>query len=218
MLFRSDSSVNGVQNTTVSAQVPITVRRNNPIIDDSAFILQAYADVANTTSVNSFILDSLDAQLSSKVLTRAELVSNLTSETGFVAPVNLLAAYYTIMGQWPTPTNYNNLIGTARSSLANAIGSILSSAEYIAKYPEHVAPTVVLLNNPSSLIPAATFLNRIWLNSGRGGTPTALDLVQFMNNDTANVALGISRGYNPVGLNTAISEDRKSTRLNSSHT
>jgi hypothetical protein len=202
----TDSSVNGVQNTTVSAQVPITVRRNNPIIDDSAFILQAYADVANNTSVNSFILDSLDAQLSSKVLTRAELVSNLTTETGFVAPVNLLAAYYTIMGQWPTPTNYNNLIGTARGSLANAIGSILSSAEYIAKYPEHVAPTVALLNNPTSLIPAATFLNRIWQNSGRGGSPTSLDLVQFMNNDTANVALGISRGYNPAGLNTAISE------------
>ena len=202
----TDSSVNGVQNTTVSAQVPITVRRNNPIIDDSAFILQAYADVANNTSVNSFILDTLDAQLSSKALTRADLITNLTSETGFVAPVNLLAAYYTIMGQWPTPTNYNNLIGTARGSLANAIGSILASAEYIAKYPEHVAPSVTLLNNPTSLIPAATFLNRIWQNSGRGGAPTSLDLVQFMNNDTANVSLNIARGYNSAGLNTAVAE------------
>lgn len=202
----TDSAVNGVSNTTLSAQVPVTVRRNNPIIDDSAFILQAYADVANNTSVNSFILDTLDAQLSSKTLTRADLISNLTAETGFVAPVNLLAAYYTIMGQWPTPTNYNNLIGTARGSLANAIGSIISSAEYIAKYPEHVAPSVTLLNNPASLIPATTFLNRIWQNSGRGGSPTSLDLVQFMNNDTANVSLGIARGYNPAGLNTAISE------------
>ncbi|MDP3208925.1 MAG: Ig-like domain-containing protein, partial [Rhodoglobus sp.] len=34
--------------TTVAATVPVTVRRNNPVLEDAAFILQTYQDIANT--------------------------------------------------------------------------------------------------------------------------------------------------------------------------
>lgn len=189
--------------TRVADTVRITVRRNNPILEDAAFIVQTYLDIANTASanINPLVFDDLDARLAAGTLTRAELVESLTTESGFTAPVNLLATYYVLMGQWPTPANYNALIGTARGSLANAVGAILSSNEYFAKYG--VVPTVQLLNSPTSLIPADTFINRLWQAAGLG-TPSALANLQFRSNNTLTATLG--RGYGPIGLNQAIAE------------
>lgn len=188
-------------NTVVSPTVQVVVRRNNPVLEDAAFILQTYQDIANTTTINPIVFANLDASLSGGTTTRADVVASLVGENGFVAPVNLLAAYRILMGQWPTPQNYTTLLATARGSLANAMGSILSSNEYFAKYG--TVPTVALLNNPSSSIPAQTFLNRLYQNAGLG-SPSALQVVQFMSNDTASPVLG--RGYNVAGLNTALSE------------
>jgi hypothetical protein len=191
--------------TTVSPTVRVTVRRNNPVLEDAAFILQTYQDIANTTTINPIVFDTLDSQLAAGSLSRADLVMTLVDETGFVPPVNLLAAYHVLMGQWPTPANYNALIGTARGSLPNAIGAILSSNEYLAKYGLLTAPTVAQLNNPASVIPADTFIARLWQGAGRG-SPSALENTQFRNNNVLTPTLG--RGYNAagVGLNTAIAE------------
>ena len=57
-----------------------------------------------------------------------------------------------------------------------------------------------------SPITAAVFLARLWANAGLPGTPSALDLARFQNNDTASLPLATGRGYNVAGLNTAISE------------
>lgn len=194
-------------NTAVAPDIQVTVNRNQPVLDDTSFILQAYTDIANQTLSNSILLGDISSQMAAGTLTRGQLVANLatstTTNTGFNAPTNLLAAYYVIMGQWPTPANYQTLLPTARTSLANAIGAILTEPEYVAKYPEHVTPTVALLNNPKSAIPAATFLARLFAQAGLG-TPSDLDLVRFENNDTASATIG--RGYNATNLNTAIAE------------
>jgi hypothetical protein len=187
--------------TTVAQTVEITVRRNNPILEDAAFILQTYQDIANTTNINPLLFDDIDARLSAGTLTRAELAASLVTEPGFLAPVNLLAAYWVLMGQWPTPTNYNALIGTARGSLANAMGSIITSNEYILKYG--VAPTAGLLNSPTSLLPADVFITRLWQGAGLG-SPSALDNTRFRNNNVLSATTG--RGYNPVGLSQALAE------------
>ncbi len=189
--------------TRVADTVRITVRRNNPILEDAAFIVQSYLDIANTASanINPLVFDDLDARLAAGTLTRAALVDSLTIEPGFTAPINLVAAYYVLMGHWPTPANYNALIGTARGSLANAVIAILNSNEYFAKYG--VVPTVALLNSPTSAIPADTFINRLWQAAGLG-TPSALANLQFRSNNTLTATLG--RGYGPVGLQQAIAE------------
>jgi hypothetical protein len=189
--------------TRVADTVRITVRRNNPILEDAAFIVQTYLDIANTASanINPLVFDDLDARLAAGSLTRAELVDNLTAEPGFTAPINLVATYYVLMGQWPTPANYNALIGTARGSLANAVAAILNSNEYFAKYG--VVPTVALLNNPASAIPADTFINRLWQAAGLG-TPSALANLQFRSNTVLTPTLG--RGYASQGLQQAIAE------------
>jgi hypothetical protein len=188
-------------NTTVAPTVEVTVRRNNPVLEDAAFILQTYQDIANTTTINPIVFDDLDAQLGAGTLSRADVVVSLIDEPGFVAPVQLLEAYYVLMGQWPTPANYNALIGTARNNLSAAIGAILSSNEYFAKYG--AVPTVALLNNPASTIPADVFIPRLWQGAGLG-SPGALANTQFRNNNVLTPTLG--RGYNPVGLNQAIAE------------
>jgi hypothetical protein len=189
--------------TTVSPTVEVTVRRNNPVLEDAAFILQTYQDIANTTNINPIVFDDLDAQLGAGTLSRADLVVSLINEPGFVAPVNLLAAYYVLMGQWPTPANYTALLATARTNFGNAIGNILNAPEYFAKYG--AVPTAALLNNANSAIPAQVFLDRLWLNAGTGPSVSReLDLVRFMNNNVATPTIG--RGYNPAGLNTAIAE------------
>jgi hypothetical protein len=191
-------------NSTVAPTVLVTVRRNNPVLEDAAFILQTYQDIANTTSINPLDFADLDARLGDDTLTRADLVDSLIKDPGFLPPVNLLASYYVIMGQWPTPQNYITLLATARGGLSNAINSIIFSNEYLAKYPEKVTPTVALLNNPLSVIPAKTFEARLWANAGLGA-PSDIDDVRFRsNNNTFNGTLG--RGYNPVGLPTAIAE------------
>jgi hypothetical protein len=156
--------------TTVAPTVIVTVRRNNPVLEDAAFILQTYQDIANTTNINPLVFDDLDSQLGAGTLSRADLVVSLMNQTGFAVPVNLLAAYYVLMGQWPTPANYNALITTARNNLFNAVGNILTSNEYFAKYG--ATPTVALLNSPTSAIPADIFINRLWQGAGLG-TPSA---------------------------------------------
>ncbi len=187
--------------TTVSPTVLVTVRRNDPVLEDAAFVLQTYQDIANTQTINPLVFADLVAKLGAGTMTRGDLVATVTDETGFIPPVNLLAAYYVIMGQWPTPANYPTLLATARGSLATAIGSILSSNEFFAKFG--VVPTVALLENPASLIPEPTFLNQLWQNAGLG-TPSALDHVRFRSNNVSSATLG--RGYNVAGLNTALSE------------
>ena len=190
-------------NTTVSPSVQVNVRPFNPVSDNDAFVLQSYVDVSNVTSPNLILAASYSAQLTAGTLTRGQLISTLTNDNGFAAPTNILAAYYILMGQWPTLTNYQLLLPAARSSLANAIGTILASPEYIAKYPEHLTPTVALLENPKSVIPATTFEARIWANAGLGHPSPAND-VAFRNNPTATLTLG--RGYNVAGLNAALAE------------
>lgn len=186
-------------NTTVSAAIQVAVRPNSPVLDDDAFILQTYTDIANTTVPNALVFANLSSQFASGALTRAQFVSNLTAETGFAPPVNLLAAYYAIMGQWPTPANYQTLLGTARNSLPNAIGAILSSPEYVAKF----GPTPTAAGFNASFATLSTFATRLWQNAGLGG-PSTLQVFQFQNNDLAIPTLG--RGYVAAGLNTAIAE------------
>ncbi|MEY4088307.1 MAG: hypothetical protein RJB55_578, partial [Verrucomicrobiota bacterium] len=188
-------------NVVISAPVAVVVRRNNPIQESAAFILQTYQDIANTTSINPLVFDDLDARISAGTLQRADLVVTLMKETGFTPPVNLLATYYVLMGQWPTATNYASFLATARGSLSAAVGSILFSNEYFAKYG--VIPTTQLLDNPLSSIPAEVFLNRLYANAGLG-TPSALNRVQFRSNNVLSPTLG--RGYANQGLNGAIAE------------
>ena len=199
----TDNQVNGLSNTAISPTIQVTVRRNNPIQDDTAFLLQVYADIANNSNVNPLLLADLADRIAAGTTTRTQVLTGLLGETGFLAPVNLLASYYVLMGQWPTPANYTNLLATARGSLANAIGQILSSNEYFLKYG--IVPTNALLNNPLSLIPADTFINRLWAAAGLG-SPSALQNLQFRSNNTASLTLG--RGYNVggVGINTALAE------------
>jgi hypothetical protein len=181
--------------------VEVTVRRNNPVLENAAFILQTYQDIANTTNINPIVFDELDEALGAGRLSRSDLVVTLMEQPGFDAPVNLLAAYYVLMGQWPTPQNYTTLLAVARGSLANAMGGILSSNEYFAKYG--ATPTAGLLNNPASDIPADTFIPRLWQGAGLP-PPSALNNLQFRNNNTLTATLG--RGYNPIGLNGAVAE------------
>ncbi len=203
--------------TTVSPTVELTVRRNNPVLENAAFILQTYQDIANTTTINPLVFDQLDEQLGSGALSRAELIVSpltanggvaLTALSGFQAPIQLLATYYVLMGQWPTPQNYTTFLATARTSLSNAVGSILSANEYFAKYG--VVPTATLLNNVNGALPAKMFLDRLWANAGSRPTiidpksSDTIDLVRFMNNNVASATIG--RGYGPAGLNTAIAE------------
>lgn len=188
-------------NVVISAPVAVVVRRNNPIQESAAFILQTYQDIANTTSINPLVFDDLDARISAGTLERADLVVTLMKEPGFTAPVNLLATYYVLMGQWPTAANYASYLATARGSLSGAVGSILFSNEYFAKYG--VVPTTQLLDNPTSSIPAEVFLNRLYANAGLG-TPSALNRVQFRSNNVLSPTLG--RGYVNQGLNGAIAE------------
>ena len=195
--------------TTVAPTVEVIVRRNNPVLEDAAFILQTYQDIANTTNINPIVFDDLDAQLGAGTLSRTDLVDSLVDEPGFVAPVNLLAAYYVLMGQWPTPANYNALLTTARNNFSNAVGNILTSNEYFAKYG--ATPTAALLNNPASAIPADTFINRLWQGAGLG-TPSALANTQFRSNNVLTPTLG--RGFNAVTLNQAVAEFITNTNSN----
>src|SRR6185436_4609301 len=111
--------------TTVSPTVEVNVRRNNPVLENAAFILQTYQDIANTTNINPLVFDQLDEQLANGSLTRADIIVTpltangglaLTDLAGFQTPVNLLATYYVLMGQWPTPANYTTFLATARNA------------------------------------------------------------------------------------------------------
>lgn len=190
-------------NTSVSPSIQVNVRVFNPVADNDAFVLQSYADVANNNSPNLILASAYSAQLAAGTLTRGQLISTLSNDAGFAGPINILGAYYVLMGQWPTVTNYTNLLASFRNNLAGACGSILASPEYIAKFPEHVTPTVTLLENPLSVIPATAFEARLWSNAGLAPPSAAAD-VAFRNNPTAIATLG--RGYNVAGLNTALAE------------
>jgi len=199
-------------NTRVSDTVEINVRRNNPVLEDSAFILQTYQDIANTTTINPLVFDQLDEQLGAGTLTRADIIVSpltanggvaMTDLAGFQAPVNFLATYYVLMGYWPTPQNYTNFLATARFSLSGAVTNILNANEYFAKYG--VVPTTALLNSPTGALPAQVFLDRLWANSGsKPSTNRETDLVRFMSNNVLSATIG--RGYGPVGLSQAIAE------------
>lgn len=201
---------NGI--TRVSDTVEINVRQNNPILENSAFILQTYQDIANTTNINPLVFDQLDEQLANGTLSRSDIVATkltangglaLTELAGFQPPVNLLALYYVLMGQWPTPANYTTFLNTARTNLPNAVGQILSANEYFAKYG--IVPTSAILNNPNGPLPAQVFLDQLWANAGaRPSTTRETDLVRFMSNNVASATIG--RGYNATNLNTAIAE------------
>jgi hypothetical protein len=189
--------------TTVSPTVEVNVRRNNPVLEDAAFILQTYQDIANTTNINPLVFDDTDNKLGDGSMTRADLVVSLLEQPGFQAPVQLLATYYVLMGRWPTPQDYTTFLSTARGNLANAVGGILNANDYFAKYG--AVPTTTLLNNPTSVIPARTFLDRLWANAGSSpSTNRETDLVRFMNNNVASATIG--RGYNAIGVNQAIGE------------
>ena len=204
-------ATDNTNNTTVSSTVVVTVRANNPVLENAAFILQTYQDIANTTNINPLVFAELDAQLTAGTLTRAELVTSLVDEPGFAAPVNTLLAYYVLMGQWPTPANYATVLTTVRQQgLAAAIGAagqgqgtILGSNEYFAKFG--VVPTAGLLNNPASAIPADTFIVQLWQSAGLPA-PSALANLQFRSNNVLSATLG--RGYNVggVGLQQALAE------------
>ncbi len=199
-------------NTRVSDTVEINVRRNNPVLEDSAFILQTYQDIANTTTINPLVFDQLDEQLGAGTLSRADIIVSpltanggvaMTDLSGFQAPVNFLATYYVLMGYWPTPQNYTNFVATARFSLSGAVTNILNANEYFAKYG--VVPTATLLNAPTGALPAQVFLDRLWANSGsKPSTNRETDLVRFMSNNVLSPTIG--RGYGPVGLSQAIAE------------
>ncbi len=196
--------------TTVSPTLEVNVRRNNPVLENAAFILQTYQDIANTTNINPLVFDQLDEQLGAGTLTRADLIVSpltangglpLTDLPGFQAPVNLLATYYVLMGQWPTPQNYANFLAIARGSLAAAVGSILTANEYFAKYG--FVPTNQVLDTPTSPNNAEAFLARLHVAAGLP-PPQALDRVRFRSNTTLSATLG--RGYAAVGLNQALAE------------
>ncbi len=194
-------------NTAISPVLNVTVRPNNPLLDDTAFILQTATDISAATP-NAVQLAAFEAQLASGALTRAQFAANLATGNGafnnanFNNISNALAAYWLLMGEWPTTANYTNIFNN-RASLPNVVGAIIGSPEYLVKYG--ATPTVALLNNPNGVLPARTFLARLHTGAGLAG-PSDLDVLRFMSNDTANVSLGIGRGYQPVGLNTAIAE------------
>lgn len=196
--------------TRVSDTVEVNVRRNNPVLENAAFILQTYQDIANTTNINPLVFDQLDEQLGGGSLTRADLIvapltANgglaLTELPGFQAPVNLLATYYVLMGHWPTPQNYTTFLNIARANLGAAVGSILSANEYFAKYG--FVPTNQILDTPTSPNNAEAFLARLHVAAGLP-PPQALDRLRFRSNNTLSATLG--RGYAAVGLNQAIAE------------
>lgn len=199
-------------NARVSEPVEVNVRRNNPVLEDSAFILQTYQDIANTTTINPLVFDQLDEQLGAGTLTRADIIVSpltanggvpMTDLAGFQPPVNFLATYYVLMGHWPTPQNYTNFVAIARFGLAGAVTSILNANEYFAKYG--VVPTTTLLNSPTGALPAQVFLDRLWANAGaKPSTNRETDLVRFMSNNVLSPTIG--RGYGPVGLQQAIAE------------
>lgn len=189
-------------NTAVAAPINVTVRRNNPIQDDTSFILQSYSDIANTTNNNPLVIADLADQLAAGTITRSKIVTDLMTQPGFVAPVNLLAAYWVLMGQWPTPTNYTALLSTTRNAgLSNGINSILFSNEYFLKYG--VVPTTALLNSPTSVLPADIYIASLWRAAGLPA-PDQLQNVQFRSNNVLSLSLG--RGYNAVGLPAALAE------------
>ena len=206
------ADING--NTTVSAPVLVTVRRFEPVLDDSAFILQSYVDISNINAPNLDLVTAYAGQIAAGSLTRAQLVDTLiTNDTGgFTAPVNLLAAYYAIMGEWPTPSNYATLLATARGSLPNAIGTILSSTRYSFLFSNGIGTSTGTLTTSfnASFDTLTAFATRLWQNVGRNA-PSQAEVLQFQRNPTAVTAppLGpLGRGYaaTGVGLNTALAE------------
>ena len=189
--------------TTVSPTIELNVRRNNPVLENAAFILQTYQDIANTTNINPLVFDDLDERLGSGALTRADFVASLLDQPGFLAPVQFLATYQVLMGRWPTPQDYTNFLAIARGSLSNAVGGVLFANDYFAKYG--AVPTTALLNSPTSAIPSRTFLDRLWANaSSSPSTNRETDLVRFMSNNVLSPNIG--RGYNVIGVNQAIAE------------
>jgi hypothetical protein len=193
-------------NTAISPTLQITVKRDNALIDNDAFVRQTFVDIV-ARNPNTSEITLYGGLISAGSMSRAALVDTLiqtnSTNVAFTQTVNALATYYAIMGQWPTTANYSTIFNL-RGNTGNVAGNIITSADYILRYPERVTPSTALLNNPASNIPARTFLDRLWTNVGARPANADVDLVRFMNNNTASPTIG--RGYNVTGLNTAIAE------------
>ncbi len=200
-------ATDNTNNTAVSSNLALKVLPNNPLLDDTAYILQTATDISNATP-NAVQLAAFQAQFASGAITRAQFASAIATNNGaynnanFNNIANALSAYWLLMGQWPTSTNYTTIFN-ARGNLATVCNSIINSAEYFIKYG--ATPTVALLDNPNSVLPASTFLARLRASAGLSA-PSQLDVLRFMSNDTSNASLGIGRGYQVAGLPTAIAE------------
>ena len=194
-------------NTAVSTNLALKVLPNNPLLDDTAYILQTSTDLSNATP-NAVQLAAFQAQFASRAITRAQFAIAVATNNGaynntnFNNIANALSAYWLLMGQWPTSANYTTIFN-ARASLANVCNAIITSPEYLIKYG--ATPTVALLNDPNSVLPAAKFLARLRASAGLSA-PSQLDVLRFMSNDTSNASLGIGRGYQVAGLPTALAE------------
>ena len=192
-------------NTALSPVRVATVRPNNPLLDDDAFINQTFSDLSNSTP-STVQLAGYDAQLAAGTLTRAQLVSALVSGNGTFANTNFnnisnaLVAYWLLMGEWPTTANYTTLFNQ-RGNLANVCNTILNSPEYAVKFSSALLPTAANFN---ANYPVFTdFTTRLWRAAGLGG-PSTLDVFRFQNNDTSSPTLG--RGYVATNVQTAIAE------------
>ena len=176
-------------------------------MDDTAYILQTSTDLSNATP-NAVQLAAFQAQFASGAINRAQFAIAVATNNGaynntnFNNIANALSAYWLLMGQWPTSANYTTIFN-ARASLANVCNAIITSPEYLIKYG--ATPTVALLNDPNSVLPAAKFLARLRASAGLSA-PSQLDVLRFMSNDTSNASLGIGRGYQVAGLPTALAE------------
>jgi hypothetical protein len=182
-------------NTAVAAPIQVTVRRNNPIQDDTSFILQSYSDIANTTTINPLVLADLADQLAAGTLARTKIVTDLMTQPGFVAPINLLATYWVLMGQWPTPTNYTALLTTTRNAgLPAAVNSILSSNEY---FPEIRRPAHGRRPQQPDERPPGRYLHRQPLACGRSCQRQCApsESGQFRSNNVRSLPT-FGRGYN----------------------
>jgi hypothetical protein len=203
-------------NTTQSPVIVVTRKPFSPILDDTSFVTQSYQDLV-FTSPSTTELAGYSALMKEGSWTRAQMVTFLTKQTAFAANFNALAAYYVLMGEWPTYADFTTLQQTARSSLSNAVGQIIALPVYDVKWRiqgGQLAPTTTnfadSLRTDNGRLESA-FINRLYRNA-IGRDATLIETLQFRNNPTAitppqqpGVPL-IGRGYTVAGINTAIAE------------
>jgi hypothetical protein len=198
----------GTANSAASAAIPVTVRRHEPLVEESAFVLQSFRDIAGATA-DAVQLAGYAGQLGTGALTRAQLIAALAeNNANFTRVTQALAAYYVLLGQWPTTANYTTLFA-ARGDLATVCGLIVAAPEFAMKYqlPAGVALTAALLDSPGGPLPARTFADLLWAQAGLGA-PSDAQRVQFRSNPTAITTTNppAGRGYHATDLNTALAD------------